>query len=93
VLTARVHPCESNSSFVLKGLMDEYCSEESQAGEFLRDNYVFIVVPMLNPDGVSIGNSRSSLSGYDLNKCWSNPDRMVHPEIFYTKKLLDLIQK
>ena len=88
VFTARVHPSESGSSYVMKGLMDELCKPDSQAASFLRDNFVILVVPMLNPDGVSIGNTRTSLSGYDLNKCWKSPDRFIHPEIFYTKKLL-----
>jgi len=25
---------------------------------------------MINPDGVIIGNSRSSVGGYDLNRWW-----------------------
>jgi murein tripeptide amidase MpaA len=88
VFSARVHPSETNSSYVLKGLMDEFCKIDSQAGEYLRENYIVVIIPMLNPDGVSIGNSRTSLSGYDLNRCWKNPDRFIHPEIYYTKKLM-----
>ena len=72
----------------MKGLMEELCKPDSQAASFLRENFVILVVPMLNPDGVSIGNTRTSLSGYDLNKCWKNPDRFIQPEIYYTKKLL-----
>jgi len=34
----------------------------------LRDLYVFKIVPMLNPDGVIIGNYRCSLVGDDLNR-------------------------
>jgi murein tripeptide amidase MpaA len=43
---------------------------------------------MLNPDGVIHGNYRTSLSGQDLNRQWKNPDKIVHPEIFYLKKLI-----
>ena len=32
-----------------------------------------VVMPMLNPDGVAIGNSRVNLAGYDLNRCWEKP--------------------
>lgn len=88
VLTARVHPGESASSYIMKGLMDELCKPDSLAAGFLRENYIILVVPMLNPDGVSIGNTRASLSGYDLGKCWKTPDRFIHPEVFYVKKLL-----
>lgn len=30
---------------------------------------------MLNPDGVIIGNSRTSFSGKDLNRSFMKPDR------------------
>ena len=33
------------------------------------------LIPMVNPDGVVIGNSRSSLAGVDLNRRWSNPSK------------------
>ena len=41
---------------------------------------------MLNPDGVVIGNSRSSLIGVDLNRRWSTPNSIMHPEIYFLKK-------
>lgn len=34
----------------------------------MRKNMIFKIVPMLNPDGVVIGNFRSSLTGRDLNR-------------------------
>lgn len=43
---------------------------------------------MLNPDGVIHGNYRTSLAGVDLNRRWDKPDRILHPEIYYVKKLL-----
>ena len=45
---------------------------------------------MVNPDGVIIGNSRSSLAGVDLNRRWSKPNQNLHPELFFLK---DLIKK
>jgi murein tripeptide amidase MpaA len=43
---------------------------------------------MVNPDGVIYGNFRTSLSGFDLNRQWQNPNRLLHPEIYYLKKFL-----
>lgn len=36
--------------------------------EALLDDNVIKIVPMINPDGVIIGNARSSLAGVDLNR-------------------------
>jgi len=61
-----VHPGESNSSYMMKGIID-YLTGPTLNAKILRDNFVFKVVPMLNPDGVIIGNTRCSLAGVDLN--------------------------
>lgn len=57
-----MHPGESNSSFILEGIIEFICSNEREA-KFLRDTYVFKIVPMLNPDGVLVGNYRCGLGG------------------------------
>lgn len=54
VLTARVHPGESNASWVLKGTL-EFLRSSDPVAESLRDAYIFKVIPMLNPDGVING--------------------------------------
>jgi murein tripeptide amidase MpaA len=36
--------------------------------QFLRTNIIFKIVPMVNVDGVSIGNFRTGLSGKDFNR-------------------------
>ena len=61
-ISARVHPGESNSSWMMKGIIDFLVSSEPEA-ILLRDNFVFKIVPMLNPDGVINGNYRCSLVG------------------------------
>ena len=35
-----------------------------------REIYLFKIVPMMNPDGVLVGNSRTSFAGCDLNRRW-----------------------
>ncbi|CAB1323354.1 unnamed protein product [Coregonus sp. 'balchen'] len=54
VLTARVHPGESNASWVMKGTLEFLCSSDPVA-ETLREAYIFKIIPMLNPDGVING--------------------------------------
>ena len=67
IISARVHPGESNSSFIMEGIIEFVLSNEKEA-RILRDNYVFKIIPILNPDGVIVGNYRTSLSGLDLNR-------------------------
>lgn len=86
IITGRVHPGESNSSFIVEGIIKFLISDE-EAALRLRSTFVFKVVPMLNPDGVIIGNYRCSLAGWDLNRQWKNPSPRLHPEIFAVKEM------
>ena len=68
VITARVHPGESVGSWMIKGVIDFITDPHNKEAELLRDNFVFKIIPMLNPDGVILGNSRCGASGKDLNR-------------------------
>ena len=85
-VTARIHPGESNASFLMRGFMDFLLAETKEAS-FIRRNYIVKIVPMLNIDGVIEGFYRVSLSGNDLNRMWSCPDAILHPDILNTKKM------
>lgn len=84
-MTSRVHPSETVSSYVIKGVM-QFLSSEDEVAARLRDSFIFKIVPMVNPDGVIHGHSRTNLSGRDLNRVWVNPDHKLHSEIYYLKK-------
>lgn len=43
---------------------------------------------MINPDGVIIGNSRSCIIGLDLNRRWTTPNPILHPEILAIKQYM-----
>ncbi|XP_054630378.1 cytosolic carboxypeptidase 1 [Dunckerocampus dactyliophorus] len=89
-LSARVHPGETNASWVMKGTL-EFLMSTSPLAASLREAYIFKIVPMLNPDGVVNGNHRCSLSGEDLNRQWQNPNAELHPTIYHTKSLLQYL--
>jgi hypothetical protein len=72
---------------MMKGVIDFLLGDSAEA-KILRDNFVFKIIPMLNPDGVINGNYRCSLAGCDLNRRWKYPSQLIHPTIFYTKKLI-----
>ena len=87
VITARVHPGESPASFLCHGIIDFLVSDHPLA-TLLRQHTVFLIIPMLNPDGVFLGNFRSSSMGLDLNRQWASPEVWVEPTIAATKQLL-----
>lgn len=71
----------------MNGVLDFLISDHEQA-EFLRNTFVFKIVPMLNPDGVIVGNYRCSLFGADLNRQWIAPSCRSYPENFHTKVMM-----
>ncbi|XP_071794248.1 cytosolic carboxypeptidase 1-like [Asterias amurensis] len=90
LLSSRVHPGESNSSWVMKGVL-KFLMSSHPAASLLRDTYIFKIVPMLNPDGVINGSHRCSLVGEDLNRRWDAPNSDLHPTIYHTKGLLQYL--
>lgn len=87
VLTARVHPGESNASWMMKGFLDYLCSNSADA-KLLRDTFIFKIVPMLNPDGVIVGNYRCSLAGRDLNRNYKTVLKDSYPSVWHTKQMI-----
>jgi murein tripeptide amidase MpaA len=53
-----------------------------------KEAFVFKIVPMLNPDGVIVGNYRCSLTGLDLNRQWQNPNSKLSIEIYAMKEMI-----
>jgi hypothetical protein len=72
---SRQHAAETAGSHLLEGLIEFLISDDEYAAGF-RDNYVWYIVPMVNPDGVYVGNSRATFLGNDANRDWhpSNTD-------------------
>ncbi|XP_055505920.1 cytosolic carboxypeptidase 2 [Leucoraja erinacea] len=87
VVTARVHPGETNGSWVMMGFLDHLLGTSDDA-QLLRDMFIFKVVPMLNPDGVIVGNYRCSLAGRDLNRNYSTVLRDCFPSVWHTKNMV-----
>jgi cytosolic carboxypeptidase protein 6 len=70
-ISGRVHPGETPASHVVHGLLAYLVSADPDAVR-LRKLATFVVVPMLNPDGVSAGNYRcdaGELSGVVVFQC------------------------
>ncbi|XP_048463232.1 cytosolic carboxypeptidase 2 [Rhincodon typus] len=87
VVTARVHPGETNSSWVMAGFLEHLLGSSDDA-RLLRDMFIFKVVPMLNPDGVITGNYRCSLTGRDLNRNYRTILRDTFPCVWHTRNMV-----
>ena len=52
---------------MIHGLINFLVSDNAKAAR-LREQYEWWVLPIVNPDGVVIGNYRSNLQGKDMNR-------------------------
>ncbi|CAL6041818.1 Zinc_carboxypeptidase domain-containing protein [Hexamita inflata] len=68
-ITSRIHPGETQSSYIAEGLVNFLLSAD-QVAYRLRNHFTFKIIPLLNPDGVIVGNYRCNLAGFDLNRNW-----------------------
>ena len=87
ILTGRVHPGESNSSFVIQGLIEFLLSNDNIAFK-LRNLFIFKIIPMLNSDGVILGNFRYNSKGIDLNRMWNEENIEICPTIYYVHQII-----
>mmetsp|Transcript_81986 Transcript_81986/g.232417 ORF Transcript_81986/g.232417 Transcript_81986/m.232417 type:complete len:920 (-) Transcript_81986:37-2796(-) len=85
--SGRVHPGETPGQFAVNGFLQFILSDDPRAAH-LRRKFVFKVCPMLNPDGVAWGHSRTSAVGFDLNRCYRNPTMEQHEAIYTVKHML-----
>lgn len=83
-IQARLHAAETHGSLIMQNIMLEFATNYDKYDKLLN-TFIVKLVPMINPDGVVIGNSRCSLAGLDLNRRWSEPNPILHPEIYYLK--------
>ncbi|MBI5771442.1 MAG: hypothetical protein HZA93_26950 [Verrucomicrobia bacterium] len=92
-LQARQHAWEAYTSFILEGAL-RFVASDDPAAQRLRDENVFLFVPMINPDSVVRGDVRFNANGFDPNRQWDEVDlrdkRWLgrNPEIWYVKKAL-----
>ncbi|XP_051476902.1 cytosolic carboxypeptidase 2 [Apus apus] len=84
VATARAHPGESGGSWAMRGFLDFLLGSHPDA-RLLRRLFVFTVVPMLNPDGVVVGNSRCSLAGRDPNRAYGTGLQRTFPGVWHLR--------
>jgi hypothetical protein len=89
-IMSRLRASDHPSSFVLQGFLDFITSSHEIAAE-LRQHIIFKIIPVVNPDGVFIGNTRGNLLGQDLNRHWHDTNEWSQPTIYAIRKVLEAI--
>lgn len=92
LVCGRVHPGETNASWITHRIID-YLLSNSQIAKGLRSRVIFQIIPMINPDGVVLGNHRSSFLGRDINRAFEHPNSKLEPEPYALRKHIKNIQK
>lgn len=77
-LMFRQHSWESGSSWVGEGAIRTLLSDESRK---LREEVIWKIIPLCDPDGVARGGVRFNANGFDLNRNWDLVDPIKMPEI------------
>lgn len=77
VLMTRQHPPEVTGFFAYQFFLETILNE-SQLSNLFLENYRVLAFPIVNPDGVDLGNWRHNGGGIDLNRDWSTYNQ---PEI------------
>ena len=96
-ITGRIHSRETVSSYVVQGLIDFLVNLNNPISKYLRDNFIFKIIPMLNVDGVIYGNYRLNLLGKDMNRLWV-PSLAISPDecdssSLYINNIINMIKK
>ena len=79
---ARTHPGEEESFWVTNEIINFLISDTPLAA-FIRNNCIFHIIPMYNPDGVELGYSRENANGVDIESGWD--DVPLEPEVAVLK--------
>ena len=78
MLTCRHHSCEMMASWVLEGLVDEILAD-TEDGRWLRANVEFLVVPIMDLDGVEEGDQGKNRKPHDHNRDYLGES--IYPEV------------
>lgn len=92
ILVGRQHPPEITGALAMRPFVDRLIerskscqSQQTRECKFLRQTS-FLVVPLMNPDGVALGHWRHGLGHLDLNRDWGP---FSQPETQAVKREID----
>ena len=88
VVSSRVHPGETPATHVFNGFLAFLLQKDDERAIALRERYVFKLIPIINPDGVSLGHYRCDSHGQNLNRFYEDPQPDLQPEVLAVKSLI-----
>ena len=81
------HAGEDAGAYLIEGLVNFLVSDDPSAVT-VRKNFNYLVIPIMNPDGIYHGTSRYNMEMEDLNSIWID-DALAQPEVTGVKKWAD----
>jgi murein tripeptide amidase MpaA len=69
----------------MEGVIDFLLNKNDLRASLLRKMFVFMIVPMINVDGVYRGHFRMDIFGKNLNRFYINPNLQTQPAVFAIK--------
>jgi len=87
VVVGRSHPGETPASYLVEGFLEKLLGGKEKEYWPMFSLCEIHVIPMLNPDGVVLGNSRCNLAGVDIIRRWGEQkhDGTITPEVSMLK--------
>lgn len=85
-ITGTQHAYEMAAGPVVEGIT-EALLEDSDSAKAVRGNFIYQIVPLMNPDAVSRGGYRYNMHDVDLNRNWDNEQKdlwdrpLAEPEV------------
>ncbi len=68
-MIGRQHPPEVTGFKAQQAFIEALCNKSELAQQF-RQDFLVLMVPLVNPDGVDLGHWRHNFGGIDLNRDW-----------------------
>lgn len=87
ILLGRQHPPEVTGAIAMRAFVDELVAELARDPQAMADHQ-FLIVPLLNPDGVARGHWRANRGATDLNRDWGD---FTQPETRAVRAWLDAL--
>jgi murein tripeptide amidase MpaA len=88
-----VHPGETAASYTMEGIINFLKDNKDVRSFLLKKMFVFMLVPMINVDGVYYGNFRMDGFGKNLNRYYIDPDPTNQPAVYGIKELAKHLAK